>query len=355
MKSYPVCKLLHSIENNNPRNSEGSFIQLKDGRLGFFYSRYCGTSHHDHANADLAVVYSNDNGETWSQPEIVFKGPSDGNLMSVSMLRLQDNRIMLLYIKKQILPDGQTVLGRPHVRFSSDECLTWSEERLILDKFGYFVINNDRLVQLENGRIIVPMAFHNYVNWYGIFFALYSDDNGETWTLSNWVLPPATEKHPTESIQGLLEPGVVALEQGLMVYFRTPYNSQYKSFSFDNGNSWSIPIRASEFPSQQSPLSLKFNPYNKEYIAVWNDLSDERWSSKDKHLWKNNRCRLVIARSKDCITWSNHTIIEYDIECGYCYTAMHFLPDGTILLAYCCGGYGKSCLIDTLIRKVSFE
>ena len=75
MKSYPVCKLLHSIENNNPRNSEGSFIQLKDGRLGFFYSRYCGTSHHDHANADLAVVYSNDKGETLKKKSYILAQP----------------------------------------------------------------------------------------------------------------------------------------------------------------------------------------------------------------------------------------------------------------------------------------
>ncbi len=352
MKTYSVCKLAHSIENNNPRNSEGAFIKLQDGRLGFFYSRYCGESNHDHANADLAAVYSVDNGETWSEPEILFKGPADGNLMSVSMLRLHDNRIMLLYIKKQILADGETVLGRPHVRFSDDECKTWSDEKLILDKHGYFVINNDRLVQLENGRIIVPMAFHNYVNYCGIFFALYSDDNGESWQLSDWVLPPATEKHPKEAIQGLLEPGIVKIEHGLMAWFRTPYESQYKSFSCDNGKTWSAAVRATEFPSQQSPLSLKYNPYSQKYIAVWNDLSEERWGSEEKHLWKNNRCRLVIAVSKDCAEWVDHTVIEYDIECGYCYTAMYFAEDGGILLAYCCGGYGKSCLIDTMIRKV---
>ena len=66
MKSYSVCRLLHSDENKNPRNSEGSFIHLRDGRIGFFYSRYCAESSHDHANADIAVIYSADNGESWS-------------------------------------------------------------------------------------------------------------------------------------------------------------------------------------------------------------------------------------------------------------------------------------------------
>ena len=352
MKSYQVYKLEHNDDKNNPRNSEGAFIRLKDGRFAFFYSRYCARSSHDNANADIAVIYSVDNGESWSEPEIVFKGPADGNYMSVSLLRLPDNRIMILYIKKQILPDGKTVLGRPHIRFSDDECRSWSQERMILDVQGYFVINNDRLVILENNRIAIPMAFHNYVNWYGTFFMLYSDDNGETWHLSDWCLPPAGEKHPDENIQGLLEPGIIKLNDRLMAWFRTPYGYQFKSFSFDNGQNWTPAVRADEFPSQQSPLSLKFNPRTQEYIAVWNDLSDERWNCPEKHLWKNNRCRLVLARSSDCITWYGHTIIEYDIECGYCYTAIDFTDDGAVMLAYCCGGYGKSCLIDTMIRKI---
>ena len=354
MISIPVCKLLHSEENGNPRNSEGSFIHLRDGRIAFFYSRYCGESAHDNARADIAAIYSSDNGETWSEPKIVLKGPSDGNLMSVSLLRLQSGRILLLYLKKQILPDGKTVLCRPHIRFSEDECETWGEGRPILDAHGYFVVNNDRLIQLKTGRIMVPVAFHNYVNFNGIFFAVYSDDDGETWQVSNWVLPPACEKCPTEQTEGLLEPGIVELGNCLMAWFRTPYESQFKSFSVDNGQNWSAPARAVEFPSQQSPLSMKYNPHTGEYVAVWNDLSEQRWGSKERHLWKNNRCRLVIARSRDAQEWRNHTILEYDIECGYCYTAISFADDGGILLAYCCGGYGASCLADTLIRKFNF-
>ena len=355
MNSHPVCKLLHSEENGNPRNSEGSFIHLRDGRIAFLYTRYCGESSHDHARADIAAVYSHDNGETWSEPKIVFKGPSDGNLMSVSLLRLHSGRILLLYLKKQILPDGKTVLCRPHVRFSDDECATWSEERFALDVHGYFVVNNDRLIQLKNGCILFPVAFHNFVNFNGIFFAVTSDDDGESWHVSDWVLPPVGERSFTEQIQGLLEPGIAELENGLMAWFRTPYESQFKSFSLDNGQTWSPAVRAVEFPSQQSPLSMKFNPVAKEYVAVWNDLSEQRWGSVDRHLWKNNRCRLVIARSRDAQEWSDHTVIEYDIECGYCYTAISFTADGGILLAYCCGGYGKSCLVDTLIRKFYFS
>ncbi len=47
---------------NNPRNSEGDFINLKDGRILFVYSHYYGTSSSDHATAYLAGRYSDDGG-----------------------------------------------------------------------------------------------------------------------------------------------------------------------------------------------------------------------------------------------------------------------------------------------------
>ena len=52
---------------NNPRNSEGDFITLKDGRILFVYSHYTGTSGDDHGNAFLAGRYSSDKGKTWTQ------------------------------------------------------------------------------------------------------------------------------------------------------------------------------------------------------------------------------------------------------------------------------------------------
>ncbi len=352
MSSRMVCKLAASEKNNNPRNSEGSFAVLANGRIVFYYSRYCGTSGHDHANADIAFIYSDDGGTTWSEPEILFKGPDDGNIMSISLLRLLDGRLMMAYCKKQIFADGVTVDCRPRVRFSSDDGATWSDEQEVFQGIGYFVLNNDRVIQCSNGRIIIPLAFHNFMNSRGIVFFVYSDDGGASWHKSDWLLPPSGETCVQKTIEGLLEPGIIELDNGvLMSWQRTPYQSQFKSFSIDGGASWSAVKRAVEFPSQQSPLSMKKNPYTGEYIAVWNDLSTERWGYKERDIWKNDRCRLVIARSSNAVDWHDHEIIEYDIECGYCYTAIHFLTDGGFLLAYCCGGYGKSCLCDTGIRK----
>ena len=44
----------------NPRNGEGSFIRLKDGRIMYAYTQYYGDDWNDHATARIAAYYSSD-------------------------------------------------------------------------------------------------------------------------------------------------------------------------------------------------------------------------------------------------------------------------------------------------------
>ena len=48
---------------DNPRNSEGDFIQLKDGRMMFVYTHFTDGAG-DHSKAYLAARYSSDDGQT---------------------------------------------------------------------------------------------------------------------------------------------------------------------------------------------------------------------------------------------------------------------------------------------------
>ena len=43
-------------KDGNPRNGEGTFLRLKDGRILYAYSRYLGHSWDDHADADIAGI-----------------------------------------------------------------------------------------------------------------------------------------------------------------------------------------------------------------------------------------------------------------------------------------------------------
>ncbi|MCA9171766.1 MAG: exo-alpha-sialidase, partial [Planctomycetales bacterium] len=143
---------------SNPRNSEGDFVQLKDGRLFFIYTHFTGGSG-DASSAYLAGRFSADDGRTWDATDtLMFENDGQENIMSVSLLRLADGRIAVFYARKNSLQDC-----RPIVRFSSDEAVTWSEPQLVVpdEQLGYYVLNNDRVIQLRSGRLVVPLALHH--------------------------------------------------------------------------------------------------------------------------------------------------------------------------------------------------
>ena len=94
----------------NPRNSEGAFVTLKDGRILFVYTHFTGGGG-DHSAAHLAGRYSSDGGRTWTQEDRMIV-PNEGgmNVMSVSLLRLQSGEIALFYLLKNSLQDCRPVM-----------------------------------------------------------------------------------------------------------------------------------------------------------------------------------------------------------------------------------------------------
>ena len=97
-------KLLHQLppKKNNPRNSEGSFIRLENGTILFAYSRYSGDHWHDHQPSDIALIRSTDEGETWSEPQIIVKAQDVGatNVMSVSAIFQADGSVGFYFLAK---------------------------------------------------------------------------------------------------------------------------------------------------------------------------------------------------------------------------------------------------------------
>ena len=359
MQSSGIHDLLHGAE--NPRNSEGSFLRTADGRIRFIYTRYtgggrCAVGWDDHARADLAEMISEDGGETWrDNGTVVSRGDAD-NIMSVSLLRLQTGGIRLFYLEKRFTPAGQ-VDCIPMMRCSDDEGETWSEARRLIPHGGYFVMHNDRAVQLASGRIALPFSSHLHRTGGdsrpGIVFVLFSDDEGETWRESETTLYP----NPlAESRHGLQEPVLIELEPGkLRMWSRTALGWQFVSDSADNGDHWSAAVPDLNFPAPLSPLSVKRDPATGFLYAVWNGI--------DRQLYPvmpnpdgSDRTPLVLMRSCDNgATWERRqaVLLETGPDRGYCYTAMHF-EGKSLLLGYCFGQHrpGGSILQDLRLRKV---
>ena len=317
---------------DNPRNSEGAFMPLKDGRIMFAYSRYYGTSSSDHATADIAVRYSSDKGATWTdKDEIIVKNHGGMNVMSVSLLRLQSGEIALFYLLKNSTRDCRLVLRR-----SFDDGKTWSEPTLcITDEVGYFVVNNDRVIQLKDGRLLFPVSQHRFDGGVfdnkGVVMTYASDDNGKTWHRGKSILSvvsPSGKKYAAQ------EPGVGELKDGrLLLWIRTTAGCQFMSHSSDRGETWSVP-QPSWLRAPTSPATIKRLPTG-DLLAIWNN-HEMRFDLKRKGGWNGKRTPLTTAISRDDgITWHGAKNVEDDPEGHFCYIAMQTLDDGTVLLGYC--------------------
>ena len=330
----------------NPRNSEGDFIELKDGRVLFIYTHFTGGGS-DHATAHLAQRISHDGGLSWTQDdEVVVPNEGDFNVMSVSLLRLQSGEIALFYMIKNSLEDC-----RPVMRISRDEAKTWSDPVGIIpdEDMGYHVLNNDRIVQLNSGRLICPVALHNRPSynepdWSGVLICYFSDDVGQTWQRSASALKGG---HPDGTRILLQEPGVVELQDGrLLMWARTDEGYQYQAWSADGGDTWTQPV-ATVIRSPRSPASIERLPGRDELVMVWNDHS--RFPLENEA----GRTPLSVALSADDgVTWQTARTLEDDPQGWYCYTAIDFVGD-RVLLGHCAGDRAKGGLNVTQIT--SFE
>ncbi len=332
----------------NPRSSEGAFATLRSGRILFVYSQFYGGAR-DNSAARLVAVHSDDEGRTWGPPRVVVENTGRENVMSVSLLRLRGGRLALFYALKNDLSDC-----RPRLRYSDDEGASWSEPKVVVDAPGYFVLNNDRVVQLRSGRLVVPVAYHrmngpdpgSYTSfdrratdhWY------LSDDDGVSWREARdwWAIP-------VRSGTGLQEPGVVELADGtLFGWARTDQGAQYGMRSSDGGETWSTPA-PTPLRSPASPASIKRLPDSSELLAIYNDHSGAFPFPEKK------RTPLVAALSADSgASWTRHKLLESNPEGWYCYTAIHFIR-GAVLLAYCAGDSKVGGLNRLRIRRVDLE
>ena len=232
------------------------------------------------------------------------------------------------------------------MRVSKDEAQSWSDAvEVITDQIGYYVLNNDRVVQLKDGRLICPVALHHLPkyekpDWQGLLMCYLSDDLGKSWNRCESVLKGARSDGSRVTLQ---EPGVIELQDGrLMMFARTDDGSQYLSWSSDRGKTWSQPT-ASSIRSPQSPATIERIPGSSDLLMVWNDHAAIPESLKTR------RTPFSLALSHDDGTsWTRSLSLEDDPNGWYCYTALDFVDD-RVLLGHCGGDRRNGGLNSTQI------
>ncbi len=342
----------------NPRNSEGDFAVLKDGRILFAYSRYTGASGHDDAPCSVGALVSADHGRSFQPlPFYLAAAEEHGtrNIMSVSLCRTASGVLCLFYLCKKGA-QSEVYLKR----CTNETALSFGEPELIVppEKGVYYVVNNCRVCVLPDGALLLPMARHKIVRGHGVYFGacsfFKSDAAAENWRQVSGVV---TMPLPGHSETGLQEPGAVPLPDGrLYAYFRTDRGFQYESFSPDGGASWTRPV-PSRFTSPDSPMLIRRNPYSGVYYAFWNPVPNYNGRlDKEKRWIHAGRTPLVMAASENGLDYSRFTVLEDQPDHGYCYPAVLFLNEKELLLAYCCGGARDgTCLSKTRIRRIVLE
>ena len=333
---------------DNPRNSEGDFIRLDDGRILFAYSCYHGSSHLDHSPCDIAVIYSADEGESWSEPRIIARAADYGveNIMSVSVLRQQDGSIGVYYLIKENSYDTTVgrALSRDGEHFVTERCS-------IEDCRQYFVINNQRIHRLSNGDIVAPAAAHprdeKGYERFSVCMCFVSKDDGKTFKAT---APRLTIPKLNKWDRGMQEPGIFEHADGTLHFWaRTRSGYQYEAYSRDHMESFTMPQPFVSSPT--SPLQMKKDPHTGVLYIAYNPIPemhlgnysgtsgviDAQLINYDQSTW--GRTPFVLRKSTDDgRSWGRYTIVGSDRDYGYCYPAMHFTEDGCMLLAYCCSG-----------------
>ena len=312
------------------RSSEGDFIRLKDRRIMFAYSRY---DRHvkergmgDHDPADLAACFSSDEGNTWTEDEIIIRHPTNSwNVMSVSLKRLPDGRIALFYCMKRFRGDC-----RPYVSFSGDEGRTWSEGQCLFpdDRQGYYAVLNQAVCLTTRGRLVVPFYGGKQMQ------CLLSDDMGATWRYSQAFKAFDSQMNPV----ALDESQVLELTNGSLVMFSRSYvDWQYWTYSHDGGETWG-PSVPSGIVSPGSPLTI-IKLKNGDWLMAWNDLRGHPEKFKGGGSCHGTRTPMTLAVSKDeGRTWIHRRVLEGDTYASwgywYCYPSMIETDDGNVLVHY---------------------
>ena len=249
----------------------------------------------------ISAKISVDKGRSWSNSFTLQDNVGQLNVKHPSMLRLPSGEILFCYTVRNSLTDLAIYAKR-----SQDECETWSDPVRVSTLPGMNFANNDHILQLSTGRILMP-AHHGEVYGKGDHYQALcysSDDEGETWK-------PSEIKMDLPK-RGAEEPYIVELKDGsLLAVMRNSLGAVYKSSSNDGGENWSEPV-STGLTAPPSPPLLKRIPVRGDLLLIWNNSP-------------NARNPLSSAISKDeGGTWENIKDIEYHIGYGERLSRGHF-------------------------------
>jgi sialidase-1 len=315
----------------HPRNDQQLIFPLTDGRLLFVWCEYytdnskllARRSPFDQGGAGdempsrISAMISHDKGHTWGEPFVIQENRWKLNVKHPNLLRLNSGEILFTFSGWDSMPQRNIFSKR-----SKDEGITWSEPEQISEP-GWHCTNNDHILRLKTGRILLPA--HTVIGGSPYLggksklesYVYFSDDDGRSWQRSADSM--------TAVGRGCHEPSIIERRNGqLLCFLRNTNQCIYRATSDDRGDHWSEP-EPTDLIAPESPSLLKRIPKTGDLLLVWNRVAS-----------KSNTPRSPLTAaisSDDGHSWRHIQHIEPPSELDAAY-ASAFFQDDEVLVAY---------------------
>lgn len=203
-------------------------VQTNSGKLICVFTQ-C-VHHVDRTGSRIVYCESTDRGRNWSEPKgLTVRGSKTEHFNCARISKLRDGKLVILVDK--CYGNERGGLKEMYYWVSDSEGTRW-EGPAKLPFHGYCP---DKLLQLENGRILVAAQDYQYAEGNLEQYLWYSDDNMQTW--SEKVVMAADSRY------NLCEVSILPCGEGTLVAFlRENSRKGYpvlKVISKDNGQTWS--------------------------------------------------------------------------------------------------------------------
>ena len=336
----------------NPRHDHQLIFPLDDDRLLLVWSEYYANSPDqvfrnrfdktggfaDQAPCRISAKISEDSGRSWSPRFNLQENVFGLNVKHPNMLRTEDEGLLFTFTAWETESDQRNI----YMKRSTDNGRTWGPVERISEP-GWYCTNNDHVLRLSSGRILLPSHGGPGFAYKGAgsklhSFVFYSDDEGHSWRQSDDTM--------TAPGRGAHEPTIVELSDGrLLCFLRTTNECIYRSYSEDHGLHWSPP-EPTNLAAPDSPPLLKHLPGSSDLLLVWNNVpSSSNWP----------RTPLTCAVSRDeGKTWENVKDIDNRIDHDAAYASVLFHRDEALVAYYSRGTYwARDCKIDLKVFNFS--
>ncbi len=300
----------------SPRHSEGDLITRQDGSLLLVWTDYFQGKGWDRSPARLSAKTSSDGGRTWGQPWTAVDSDRDsagGNVMSVSLVRARSGDLLMAHHGQTREMKAKGML----LRRSADDGRTWSEPiRITPDTGNVHAANNACFRRLRGGRIL--LSCREYIDGVRQPYALYSDDDGQTWQAGELV--PAADLTPDQiRRQNINEPSVAEIPDGrLIMMMRSVAGGHFFACSSDQGQTWSKPY-LSPLRGIVAPPHINSIPGAGDLLAIWS-----------RGLTERSPLHAAISRDGGQ-TWGPVKLLDRSEYHGYGYTSVTFVKGRALI------------------------